>query len=130
MGLGTELQLAVIEMLTEDDGFGSKISVRFNDRTVDVTTGSNTTSTVTQETWGAVADPIDVESFFGQSTLTSMRSAVIAAPSAMTDPPELHDEIAIQDGIYLRVIDVNTLLGPNSTLEWPVVVAYIIALGS
>ena len=130
MGIGTDLQVAVIGMLTDEGGFGSRVSVRYNDRTVDVITGSNTVSTVTQETWGAVAEPIDVESFFAKSTLTSMSSAVVLLPSAVTDPPKIHDEVAIQEGVYMRVMDVNTLVGPNSIASWPVVIAYIVALGT
>jgi hypothetical protein len=130
MGLGDDLKAAVVSMITEEGGFGSRISVRFNTRSANIQTGNVTVSTVTQETFGAVAGPVDVEPFFGPSTLTTMSSAVIVTPDALTDPPELHDEIAIEDGSYMRVIDVQKLVGPNSTSSFPVVIAYVLALGT
>ena len=130
MGLGDDLKAAVVSMITEDGGFGSRISVRFNTRSANIQTGNVTVSTVTQETFGAVTGPVDVEPFFGQSTLTTMSSAVIVTPDALTDPPDMHDEIAVEDGVYMRVIDVQKLVGPNSTDSYPVVIAYVLALGT
>ena len=130
MGLGDDLKAAVVSMITEEGGFGSRISVRFNTKSVSVQTGGVTVSTVTQETFGAVASPVDVEPFFGKSTLTTMSSAVIVTPDALTDPPELHDEVAVESGSYMRVMDVQKLVGPNDTSSFPVVVAYVLALGT
>jgi hypothetical protein len=130
MGLGDDLKAAVLEMITEDGGFGSLISVKFNARSVNMATGAVTVTAVTQATFGAVASPIDVEPFFGNSTLTSMSSAVIVTPDALTDPPEIHDEVAVESGVYLRIIDIEKLVGPSSVTVYPVVIAYVLALGT
>jgi hypothetical protein len=128
MGLGDDLKAAVLEMITDD--FGSLISIRVNTRVVDMATGNVTVSTVTQSAFGAVAAPIDVEPFFGASTLTRMTSAVIVTPGAFTDPPQLHDDVAVENGVYLRVIDIEKLVGPSSITTYPVIIAYVLALGT
>lgn len=128
MGLGDDLKTAVLAMITDD--FGSLISIRINSRVVDIATGEVTVTAVTQSAFGAVAAPIDVEPFFGAGTLTRMSAAVVVTPGAFTDPPELHDDVAIESGVYLRVIDIEKLVGPNSTTAYPVVIAYVLALGT
>jgi len=124
------MQLAVLGLIHDTGGFGHRISVKFNSRTANVTTGSVAVSTVTQETVGAVTGSIDMESFFGHSTLTAMSTSVVLSPSDISDVPELHDEIAVESGVYLRVLDVNKIIAPDDLTSYPVIVAYVVALGT
>lgn len=129
MTLGDDIKAAVLEMITQDGNFGSLVTVRHNARTQDVSTGQVTVTSTESTIRGAISDAISVQPFFDQSTLSSMRTAVVIHSDSLTQEINLHDEVSISAGEFLRVLDVSEFRGPGDSGR-AVSIAYILALGT
>jgi hypothetical protein len=129
MTLGQEFRDLVVELLTEQDGFGSLMRWRHYVAVDDPTTGDQGLELDSEEAFiGAIVDPARTK-LFGDATLAVASTAVLVPPEQLSAVPRMLDQVEIQPARWLRVIELKELFGPGGAGS-PVLVAYVAALGA
>lgn len=129
MSLGQEFVELLQELVLEEDGFGSLMTWRHIDRVSDPATGDVVETPTEQSFVGAVTRPVDLKPYFDAANLVRMTSGVVIPVGQLVSEPKQLDQVEVQSGVWLRVLDVSKLMGPGNTGA-PVTIGYLVGLGS
>ena len=126
MTLGTEFVELIQELISGEDGIGSQMTWRHLTRTENAATGA-VASVVADEVFvGAVTDPVRLR-LFSETSVATSTCAVVIPVGAMATAPKLEDQVSVEPGRFLRIVELKAIYGPGGTGA-PVLIAYAAAV--
>jgi hypothetical protein len=112
-----------------DPELTSTLRWRHITRTENASTGGVTETPVEQSFRGAMVEPVRTR-MFSESTLARSTTGVLLRPQSFASwVPEILDQVEVEAGKWLRVVDIKKVTAPGGA-GLPVQVIWIAALGA